>query len=216
MIDVTFNNRDFHDEEDYTLRDIVEGMGYDLGLTDYPIFDEAYREKLNTAIIEHFWYRRIASDTPAMFIFYLNRRMRENMPTYNAIYERLKKDKLDVLASAQGWTEATSDTLSHTDEKGDSASTGVATASTAPQVNVANPQGIEYLDNLSKTDSTAAQTAQSDVSANNVSDGYWHIIGNGLSSSIYDIIDSNFIATDTLVFRMLEPLFSQFVDDEPY
>ena len=38
---LTFNNNDFAtlDEHKYTLRDIVEALGYDWGMQDYPIFD---------------------------------------------------------------------------------------------------------------------------------------------------------------------------------
>lgn len=212
----TLNNRDFYDSETYTLRDIVEGMGYDLGLTDYPIFDESYREHLNSAIIEHFWYRRIASDTPSIFIFYLNRKMRENMPTYNAIYKRMQAEKIDPLATNQGWTESQSNTATHSDEKGDSGSTATTINSSTPQVNIANPQGLEYMDALTKSDSTAASTGTTDGTANSASDGYWHNIENGIASSVRDIIDSSFIATDTLVFTMLEPLFMQVLADEPY
>ena len=44
------------------LRYIVES-GYDLGLKNYPIFDEGYREVLNNKIIEHYYFREIGLDS---------------------------------------------------------------------------------------------------------------------------------------------------------
>lgn len=38
------------------LRYLIEG-NYDLGLKDYPIFDESYREQLNNKIIQHYYFR---------------------------------------------------------------------------------------------------------------------------------------------------------------
>ena len=63
----------------YTMRDIVEGYGYDIGLKDYPIFDEAYRDILNRKIQEHFWFREFSADTPQKALFFLNRKMSEQM-----------------------------------------------------------------------------------------------------------------------------------------
>lgn len=73
------------------LRDLVEN-GYDLGLKDYPIFNEAYREILNKKIIDHYYMREIGAETPALFVFYLNRKMQEIMPYYNKLYESELKE----------------------------------------------------------------------------------------------------------------------------
>lgn len=68
------------------LRRLTE-LGYDFGLNDYPIFDESYRNVLNRKIIEHFWFREIGYETIHMFLFALNRKMREIMPLYNQRYK---------------------------------------------------------------------------------------------------------------------------------
>ena len=67
------------------LRYIIES-GYDLGLKDYPLFTESYRSVLNNKILEHFKYREIGFETPSLFIYMLNRKMREIMPLYNQRY----------------------------------------------------------------------------------------------------------------------------------
>lgn len=72
-----------------TLDEIIED-GYDIGLKDYPIFDEKYREVLNAKIIDHYRFREIGLETRPMFRFMLNRKMREIMPYYNQLYESEK------------------------------------------------------------------------------------------------------------------------------
>jgi len=55
-------------------------MGTDLGLSEYPIFDEEYRVGLNKKIIDHFWNREIGHESVDQFKFNLKRRMNEVMP----------------------------------------------------------------------------------------------------------------------------------------
>lgn len=60
--------------------------GYDIGLDDYPIFDPLYRAVLNKLITDHFYFREIGMETPAVFKHYLNRTLAEIMPMYNKLY----------------------------------------------------------------------------------------------------------------------------------
>lgn len=68
------------------LRYIIES-GFDLDMQYYPIFKEEYRAQLNKKIFEHFWFREIGLETPALFKRFLNRKMNEIMPYYNQLYE---------------------------------------------------------------------------------------------------------------------------------
>lgn len=87
----------------YTVKDIVEGYGFDLGMRDYPIFDEAYREILNRKILEHFWFREFSARTPQQFIFFLNRKLNEQMPQINRLYEALRdEDPFFVISETSG------------------------------------------------------------------------------------------------------------------
>jgi hypothetical protein len=63
--------------------------GYDLGMQDYPIWDEAYREELNKKIIDHYYYHEIAFETDELFIWFLNVSLRENMPYFNNLYSSI-------------------------------------------------------------------------------------------------------------------------------
>ena len=68
------------------LRYIIES-GIDIGLHDYPIFDENYRDTLNQKLINHYYLDEIGSETLQLFIFRLNRNMNEIMPYYNQLYK---------------------------------------------------------------------------------------------------------------------------------
>lgn len=77
------------------LRFLIES-GFNLGLQDYPIFDETYRSALNSKIIEHYYFREIGFETAELFRRFLNRTMNEIMPYYNKLYqtELLRYDPL--------------------------------------------------------------------------------------------------------------------------
>ena len=88
---------DHHIGSEYTLElGTIVDSGYDLGMNNYPIFDENYRDILNQKILAHFWFREIGFETPGLFKHYLNLRMNEIMPFYNQYYEStlLKFDPL--------------------------------------------------------------------------------------------------------------------------
>lgn len=58
-----------------------------LGLNDYPIFDEMYRETLNNKIIRRYYMMEIGFETFGLFQWNLRTRMHEIMPYWNAIYK---------------------------------------------------------------------------------------------------------------------------------
>lgn len=57
-----------------------------LGLDDYPIFDEAHREVLNSKIIRHYYTREIAAETVGRFRMFVRDAMHRIMPYYNQLY----------------------------------------------------------------------------------------------------------------------------------
>lgn len=52
----------------------------------FPIFDETHRSELEKMIEDHYYMREIGFETPMAFKHYLNTRMREIMPKYNAMF----------------------------------------------------------------------------------------------------------------------------------
>ncbi|MCD8200596.1 MAG: hypothetical protein LUD47_00800 [Clostridia bacterium] len=59
---------------------------------DYPIFDEDYRPTLETNIIRHYYTREIAAETVGLWELWLENKMNEIMPAYNAIYRTMLLD----------------------------------------------------------------------------------------------------------------------------
>jgi hypothetical protein len=60
-----------------------------LGLADYPIFDESYRQTLNDKIIRHYYFCEIGDETVARFRWHLRTTMFEQMPYFNQLYQSL-------------------------------------------------------------------------------------------------------------------------------
>lgn len=93
---------------------------YDLGLKDYPIFDESYRATLNAKIIQHYYFHEIGFEVPGMFVNRLNERMNMIMPYYNQLYESTKLQfepliTTDITESTDNLTTADTNTKASTD-----------------------------------------------------------------------------------------------------
>lgn len=222
-------------EHNFTLRDIHEAFGLNIGLRDYPIFDEEYREVLNQRIYDHFAYREIAADTPQMFVYYLNRRMRENMPTFNAIYKEMLKEAFDPFASyvTDGYGNSRDASASTTTGKAhedntttsNTSSIGTATVSETPATFMNDPTEPRYMSNLTQNKGTSDTTGNSqsdgttssDVKGNTASDYINHVTARSgyLGDSILNALTAGFLNTDLMVCEMLEPCFMQVWNDQP-
>lgn len=235
---LTFSDNDWTRDYEgvFSLRDVHEAFGLSLGLADYPIFDEDYRDTLNQRIYDHFAYRQVAADTPQLFVFYLNRRMRENMPTYNALYKQVLDKAFDPFATyvsnADGNNRAASDSTSNTRQNergktsGTSDSVGTNILSNTPASFMQNPEEPRYMSQLTQTkgnssstgsstndttnDQTSASKSASDYIANVTSrSGYF-------GQNVANVIRSGFLNVDLLVCDMLEPCFVQLWNDQPF
>lgn len=189
------------------LIDLIDD-GYDIGLRDYPIFDEAYRETLNQAIVDHFLLREISAETPALFIFYLNRRMRENMPKANALYEFYRENQ-DNLVDEYRRTSMGTDS-GRSSGSTDATGTSHAYTSTTPQINMEGRDGEAYYTNGSASD-TENSASQSNTSSSN----YEHVEygRNAGVAAIAAEFDQMFKDVDQIVFEFLEPCFTQLYTD---
>lgn len=189
------------------LIDLIDA-GYDLGLQDYPIFDEAYREPLNQAIVDHFLLREIAAETPAMFIFFLNRRMRENMPKANALYRFYEENK-DNLVDEYRRKSTGTDTSSNTSSSGNT-SNAHAYASQNPQINMDGRNQEAYYN--SGTYNEAETRADNEGSGTS---SYEHLdVGrNAGVAAVAAEFDDMFQDVDQIVFEFLEPCFTQLYTD---
>ena len=73
-----------------TIKSLIDN-NFDFQMTSYPIFDENYRETLNTNILHHYYENEIGFETAPLFRFYLNQRLNEIMYKYNELYKAQKK-----------------------------------------------------------------------------------------------------------------------------
>lgn len=101
-----------------------------LGLDDYPLFDEGYRETLNNKIIRHYYTREIGAETVGRFRMFVRDAMHLIMPYYNQLYES------EILA--KGMEPLGDRNLKHTEHAwGNASNTGENTSqSSATQQNV--------------------------------------------------------------------------------
>ena len=150
-------------------------------LGDYPIFDENYRDTLNRKIIEHYYMREIGQETPSLFKFFIQRKMREIMPYYNQLYKSETIDfnplfNIDITESYEhtvsneqsGKSNADSENNSTTDSNTDIESRDISTPATVNKETIVNcdtPQeGITQYDidnNTYVTNYSRSSSAQS-------------------------------------------------------
>ena len=197
-----------------TIKNLVEN-GFDLGLKDYPIFDDEYREHLNDMIIKHYYISEIGFETAELFKMQLNNRMQEIMPYYNSLYN-LQKDLLDSgIDMNVNLTESyehnvntdgtsTSSSNSNTDNKNVSQNT--------PQGNLtqSNINNFSYADNISFGGANSNVSDNSKTTGKTVEDYIKKIQGNNGNRYAYEIligVKNNLLAIDVEVINQLEDLF---------
>lgn len=212
------------------LRNVVAMVGADhIGLSDYPIFDEQYREFLNAKIIDHYWYREIGLETVDMFIRQLRTKMHEIMPYYNKWYQA-ENYMTDINPLSTQDMHSTGSARSHSDtsatqkqrEKG-STSTKSESRTKARTVDSETPQTMlagnqDYAtaarDNHSSGDgsndvkSSGSLETSSDSTNSSGSGNETHAWGySGHAPALIDAWRATFTNVDMMVIDELETLF---------
>ena len=190
------------------LCDLLE-YGFDLGLRDYPIYDESDRERLNQAIVNHFYTREIAAESPALFIMRLNVTMAERMPQINKVHDLLAG--ADLSSSFEQTTEGSAGTKSGSTSTSAAQSTAQAKNynSNAPQVSMLGKDEAAYYD----TGATSTNDAESMSRDESTSDSTSSTTSksSGRNASIPSIVSEYYEGynnTDLMVFDALEVCFS--------
>lgn len=212
------------------LRKVVDMVGADhIGLSDYPIFDEQYREFLNSKIIDHYYYREIGLETVDMFIRQLRTKMHEIMPYYNKWYlaENMMADinplsTQDMHSKGNSNSHASSSTKQKYGEKASnvtksvSSSKGRTVDSETPQTMLAGNQDYATAarDNHSSADGTndvksSGTSETSAASTNSAGSGNEsHTWGySGHAPALIDAWRSTFANVDMMIIDELEVLF---------
>lgn len=134
-----------------------------LGLADYPIFDEAYRETLNNKIVRHYFMHEIGAETAGLFRLFVRDAMFLIMPYYNQLYlsEITAKGIQPLIDHARTITEDATGTASN------NANTSATSTSNAQDIFSDTPMSALNFDNIkagnyaSTADFTDASTTDS-------------------------------------------------------
>ena len=152
---------------------------FDFQLTEYPIFDENYRETLNQNILYHYYENEIGFETAPLFRFYLKQKLNEIMPYYNELY-KAQKTVLNKLLDNVNITETFNrDTSSNTSSNSTSANNGKS-------VYLDTPQGNEYKGEMEDTN----YATNVSFNKNNINDTS-SMQGTGLENYIKTITGNN-------------------------
>ena len=205
-----------------TIKDLITN-NFDLGLKDYPIYDESHRETLNNMIINHYLMSEIGQETPALFKLYLNNTMNEIMPKYNILYRAV--DEYVKRQSVLSDVDLTIDTEGSTENN--SLSTSVISANNSSSekskmINSDTPQGKIYLNDLeNQAYATTASLGSGENSSNSesnstnkvdndtVNKNKTHTFGsNGkLPIDVMIKIQQGILNIDESIIKELQPLF---------
>jgi hypothetical protein len=194
------------------LKDAIE-FEPNIGLDEYPIFDEAYRPTLNKKILDHYWNQEIGQESISVFQLALKRKMNEIMPTYNQYYasERIKFDPMQTVkmntltaTASKAVAAASSSTESESDAK------SRAVAQEFPQVALAGngDYASSAQDNISDTKATGTSTEDSTNSQDGTISG--DVAGySGVSSRLLMEFRQSFVNVDMMIITELDELFMQ-------
>ena len=205
-----------------TIKDLITN-NFDLGLKDYPIYDESHRETLNNMIINHYLMSEIGQETPALFKLYLNNTMNEIMPKYNILYRAV--DEYVKRQSILSDVDLTIDTEGSTENNSLSTSVVSATNSSTEKskmINSDTPQGKIYLNDLEnqayattaslgsgENSSSSGSNSTNKVDNDTVNKNKTHTFGsNGkLPIDVMIKIQQGILNIDESIIKELQPLF---------
>lgn len=208
-----------------TIKNLLDN-NYNLGLIDYPIFNESYRQTLNNNILNFYYNREIAFETAELFKFHLNARMNLIMPKYNELYNAYIKAKEKLFDNVNLKEELTRKNSSNIENSGKANSTS-SSLNTSNSTNIMQdtPQGKIYNDeieninwateaNINKStnnNSISDESITSSTSSGNAIEEYIKTItgndGKNFNINLLDDIKNNFQNIDFLIINELEDLF---------
>lgn len=210
-----------------TIRQLLQN-NFDLGLKDYPIYQEEHREVLNNKILNHYLMSEIGQETPELFKIYLNNTMNEIMPKYNILYKALdqylQSDNLLGNVNVKT-TEIVNGTNSQTNSGTDTTKSHISQQNKS--IKLDTPQGMLSTQDIDEATIYATEVDMNKVTANgednktetvhglqvdgtNSSSREVHTIGNNGSKYSLDVlmdIQNKLDDIDLSIIKELQPLF---------
>lgn len=200
---------------------VTKIVNADIGLNEYPIFDEAHREVLNGHIFDYYINREIGFETIGMFTQKLRTVMGLEMPVYNEFYksqliEFNPLNTVDMTTTSNNTTEATTDNTGESTTSNTTKSKSRAVASQTPQTMLAG--NADYASSASDSNSSGDATAIANEDSSSVTsgeaDGISHVSGyQGVPSSLIMQFRDSIINVDKMIIDRLENLFMSVWDN---
>lgn len=208
-----------------TIKTLIDN-NFDFQMTQYPLFDENYRNTLNHNILYHYYENEIGFETAPLFRLYLNQKLNEIMPYYNTLYTT-QKQIIDnnLLLNNVNLTENfehTNTTTTSSESKSNSQSNG---SNDSKNLFLDTPQGDSYKGTIEQTDyatnvtfdkassqNNVNDTSNTKGSANNTENYIKTIIGNNGGKFNIDILNdikNKFMNIDMMIINDLNELFMQ-------
>ena len=197
-----------------TIKTLIDN-NFDFQMTNYPIFDENYRETLNNNILHHYYENEIGFETAPLFRFYLNQKLNEIMPYYNELYKVQKKliddnlllNNVNLTEELKGKNTTTTSSTSQSTNKGKNL------FQDTPQGNISqqdiNAQNV-YATNITLNDNSINDNSSANGSGTN--EYIKTIIGNNGGKFNIDILNdikNNLMNIDLMIINDLNELFMQ-------
>lgn len=197
-----------------TIKTLINN-NFDFKMTDYPIFDENYRETLNNNILHHYYENEIGFETAPLFRFYLNQKLNEIMPYYNELYKVQKKliDDNLLLNNVNLTEELKGRNTTQTSSTSQSTNKGKNLFQDTPQGNISqqdiNAQNV-YATNITLNDNSINDNSSANGSGTN--EYIKTIIGNNGGKFNIDVLNdikNNLMNIDLMIINDLNELFMQ-------
>ena len=204
-----------------TIKALIDN-NFDFKMTQYPIFDENYRETLNHNILYHYYENEIGFETAPLFRLYLNQKLNEIMPYYNELYKVQKKlidDKLllnnvNLTETLSGQNATSTSSTSQSTNSGTSNNKNLFQDTPQGQISNTDINNQTWATNLTLDSNTSSNTINDSSSATGSGTNSYlkTIIGNNGSKFNIDILNdikNNLMNIDLMVIDELYDLFMQ-------
>ena len=195
-----------------TIKTLIDN-NFDFQMTNYPIFDENYRNTLNNNILYHYYENEIGFETAPLFRFYLNQKLNEIMPYYNELYKVQKKliDDNLLLNNVNLTEELKGKNTTQTSSVSQSTNKGKNLFQDTPQGNISqqdiNAQNV-YATNITLNDNSINDN--SSANGNDTNEYVKKIIGNNGNKFNIDVLNdikNNLMNIDLMIINELNELF---------
>lgn len=203
----------------YKVNEIIEKSRPRIFDFDYPIFDNKYRQVLETKILKHYYTREIGLESVGLWLLKLETKLNEIMPFYNQLYksELLEFNPfydVDVKTTSKRTTNTNATTNAEDKSKSNNKTVDRNLYSDTPQGSLKNVENETYLTNVTKNISEATNNvtsnSNSEYNVNNLEDYIDDIIGKRGGESFSKMLiefRNTFVNIDMLVIDDLSDLF---------